>query len=92
MGNACKRLAYCCVEPCVEPSGWEPGHSGGGESYRPSRHGRNSYQEEAARRPIGPNAHGIPVQRTTNGFAAFVLDVLQFETTGLVPISWHIVH
>ncbi len=54
MGNACKRLAYCCVEPCVEPSDWEPGHSGGGESYRPSPHGRNSYQEEAARRPIVP--------------------------------------
>ncbi|CAK9873692.1 unnamed protein product [Sphagnum jensenii] len=60
MGNACKRLAYCCVEPCVEPSDWEPGHSGGGNSYRPSPHGRNSYQEEPARRPIGPNAPGIP--------------------------------
>ncbi|KAH9569109.1 hypothetical protein CY35_03G114900 [Sphagnum magellanicum] len=85
MGNACKRLAYCCVEPCVEPSDWEPGHPGGGDSYRPSPHGRNSYQEEAARRPIGPNAHGIPVQPTTNGFAAFARDVFEFETTGLVP-------
>ncbi|CAK9873685.1 unnamed protein product [Sphagnum jensenii] len=84
MGNACKRLAYCCVEPCVEPSDWEPGHSGGGNSYRPSPHGRNSYQEEPARRPIGPNAPGIPVQRTTNGFAAFARDVFEFETTGLV--------
>jgi hypothetical protein len=85
MGNACKRLAYCCVEPCVEPSDWEPGHPRGGDSYRPSPHGRNSYQEEAARRPIGPNAHGIPVQRTTNGFAAFARDVFEFETTGQVP-------
>jgi len=76
----------------VEPSDWEPGHSGGGDSYRPSPHGKNSYQEEAPRRPIGPNAPGIPVQRTTNGFAAFERDVFEFETTGLVPISWHIVH
>ncbi|CAM6027527.1 unnamed protein product [Sphagnum balticum] len=53
MGNACKRLAYCCVEP--------------------------------SRRPIGPNAHGIPVQRTTNGFVAFARDVFEFETTGQVP-------
>ncbi len=93
MGNICKRLAYCCVEPCVEPSDWEPGHPGGGDSYRPSPHGRNSYQEEAARRrPSGRNAHDIPVQRTTNGFAAFARDVFEFETTGQVPISWHIVH
>ncbi len=92
MGNALKRL-HGCVEPCVEPSDWEPGHPGGGDSYRPSQHGRNSYQEEAARRrPIGRNAHDIPVQRTTNGFAAFARDVFEFETTGQVPISWHIVH
>jgi hypothetical protein len=77
----------------VEPSDWEPGHPGGGDSYRPSPHGRNSYQEEAARRrPSGRNAHDIPVQRTTNGFAAFARDVFEFETTGQVPISWHIVH